>query len=164
MAVAPDHFYGRQLASLRKLPVAIESEGSRIGMQLRTVSFHIRGVLELQRPVNQVHIMATHIAKSAVTKVPPIMPVVGMIAGVKRLHRCGAYPQIPVQRFWYRLRNFGAIDNAFVTPPTTDAAKPDMDLCGIPNRSGLNQFDGASIIFTRMILRSHLRDHFLFAG
>ena len=130
-------------------------------MTLRTIGLYRGWIADAQGPENQVEIMASHVAERTVPKIPPVMPIVRMVEGMKILHRGRADPKIPIETGRNRCRLGRKIHLMFETTKTAWTPKPDMHFVDGTNGSRLDQFHAASVICASVNLRSHLCHHFL---
>ena len=109
---------------------------------------------QVERPKWQIHIVAPHIAKRTVAKIPPTTPLRGMVATrAKRPLGCWAKPEVPVQR----CRWLFALCGTLATTPAL--ASPDMTRRHVSNGARVDDLNHAPVVFFSVDLRPHLRDN-----
>ena len=137
-------------------------------MRRRPAGFNRRRRLQLERPERQIDPVAAEIAHRPVAEIPPAIPLGPWhIDLVERPRRRRAKPQIPLEtrRNGVRRRRpvlhehdvGGGLGVRLGGVQAPGARDPDVTFGDPADRAGLDQFDDAAVVVSRMDLGAHLR-------
>src|SRR5438876_7704980 len=108
-------------------------------------------MIDLERPINAIKDVATHVAKRTIAEVVPTVPLVGMNIRMKVAIRCRPNPFIPVESCRDRNRRGTRTHSSF------SAVCPAMRFGYISHNAAPHKFAKPAVAVFAMPLVAHLR-------